>query len=326
MVLDLRLAIEPSVFGDSPIKLSCLNPAHDDPNASMAVYTDHIHCFGCGFHRNDWDEALSLLLGITVVEAGEVAENYDGGNQRTANPRGSQELHPLPVGRADLYHHFMRSRHPNKERWFLNRGLTSDTIRQERLGYDGFRYTIPVYDNAGNLVAIRYRADYTRLPDKLIAGINPEGDVVEKHIPKYCGITGRNGMYLYGAHWLEPDSKYAIICEGELDALLLHQLGHQAFSATNGAGQSRLLPGLAQQQMPSLHTIYIATDQDRGDGRQTRKGEEAAMEVAKAATGLGLSVYRLSWLIGKDVTEHYTRNGNKLDFIKGVWNGTKFTY
>ena len=320
-MLDLRLAIEPAAFGDSPIKIYCLNPAHDDPNASMAVYPDHIHCFGCGFHRNDWDEALSLLLGITVVEAREVAENYEDTRRTITRGRADdKELPPLPFGRAGLYHRYLRERHPDKSQWFYDRGLTDETINSGLLGYDGFRFTIPVFGADGSLRTIRYRADYTRLPDKLMDGLR------EVPVPKYSGIRGRNGLYLYGAHWLKPDRKYVVLCEGELDALLLRQLGLVAVSATNGAGQAHLLPNMVCNLCPSIHTVYIATDQDRGDGSKTRKGEEAAKAVAATCSEMGIRAIRLSWLLGKDVSEHYMLNGRRLDFIKGEWDGERFRF
>lgn len=325
-MLDLRLAVEPTAFGDSPIKIHCLNPAHDDVNASMAVYSEHLHCFGCGFHRNDWDEALALLLGITVVEAREVAGQYEDTRRTVARRTTSSEgLSPLPAGRAELYHRYMLVRHPSKAGWFRSRGLTDDTIREARLGYDGFRYTIPVYGEDRTLRTIRYRADYTRLPERVARGYSDEEGILWKPIPKYCGITGRNGLYLYGAHWIPHDTKYVILCEGELDALLLHQLGYVAISATNGANQARRLPLLVQTLAPSVTTIYIATDTDRGDGEKTQKGEEAAIQVAQNCSELGLRAIRLGWLIGKDVTEMWNRLG-RLDFIKGVWDGKRFIF
>lgn len=320
-MLDLRLAVEPSAFGSSPIKVPCLNPAHHDPNPSMCVYPDHLHCYGCGFHRNDWDESLALLLGVTKAQAREAADRYEDTGRTVARGRtDDKELPPLLLGRAGLYHRFLRERYPNKARWFYDRGLTDETINSGLLGYDGFRFTIPIFGADGSLRTIRYRADYTRLPDKLLDGLR------EVPVPKYSGIRGRNQLYLYGAHWLQSDSKYAIICEGELDALLLHQLGYVAVSATNGAGQAYLLPSLLREACPALRIIYIATDQDRGDGRTTSKGEEAAVKVAHACREASLVACRLSWLIGKDVTEHYTRNGNRLDFMRGEWDGTRFIF
>lgn len=311
-MLDLRLVVDETASGSGPVKVRCVNPSHDDPQASMAVYPDNLHCFGCGFHRNDWDECLSLLLGVTKAEAQDVADRYS--SEHLTSKAQYADPTPLPLARAEMYNRFMREHVTHRMSWYLQRGLTQETINRELLGHDGCRFTIPVYNVRGELVTIRFRRDDMKMPEWW-----DEDDGKRTHNPKYSGLKGRNGLYLYGAHWLsQKDSDFAIVTEGELDALLLRQQGLPGCSATNGARQAGALVHLLSEVRPLLRRVIVATDQDG-------PGQEAAVQVATNASSLGLGVIRWSWLGGKDVTEHIQFRG-KLDVIEGEWNGSRFQF
>jgi hypothetical protein len=282
----------------------------------MAVYADNMHCFGCGFHRNDWDECLSLLLGVTRAEAHAVAPQYSIERLDAYRIKAAQyaNANPLPRARAEMYNRFMRESVTHRMSWYLQRGLTPETINRELLGHDGCRFTIPVYNVRGELVTIRFRRDDNTMPEWW-----DEEDGKRTYNPKYSGLKGRNGLYLYGAHWLsQMDTDYAIVTEGELDALLLRQQGLPACSATNGARQAFAVVSHLHELLPGISRLVVATDQDA-------PGQEAAVQVAKAGTKLGLRVIRWEWLGGKDITEHLMWRG-KLDVIEGEWNGSRFTF
>lgn len=315
-MLDLRLVVDETASGSAPVKVRCVNPNHDDPQASMAVYPDNIHCFGCGFHRNDWDECLSLLLGVSKAEAHAVAGQYSTERIDAYRVKAAQyaNANPLPRARAEMYNRFMRESVTHRMSWYLQRGLTPETINRELLGHDGCRFSIPVYNVRGELVTIRFRRDDMMLPEWW-----EEDDGKRTYNPKYSGLKGRNGLYLYGAHWMsQMDTDFAIVTEGELDALLLRQHGFPAFSATNGARQVGAVVVILCEMLPMVRRLIVATDQDAPGG-------DAAIQVAKVAHGLGLTVVRWAWLEGKDITEHLMRRG-RLDVIEGEWNGSRFTF
>lgn len=302
-MLDLRLAVSETAFGTSPVKIPC--PVHDDPTASMAVYADNVHCFGCGFHLNDWDEALALLLGISKDEARVVAPRYSAECVPQTTKRPSPR-DPINIGHAKLYNRYLREVMPHRLAWFHNRGLTDATIDAEFLGHNGFSFVIPVYDSQRRLLTLRFRRDDAVLHD-------------ETKLAKYSGLKGRNGLYLYGEHWLhEFTQRWVIVTEGELDALRLWQTGLCAISATNGARQAPQIPRLLSELSVRVDRLFIATDQDG-------PGEEAARAIARAADEYGMRSVRLSWCEGKDITEHLQLRG-KLDVMKGVWNGERFVY
>jgi DNA primase len=290
-MIDLRLAVDETAFGDSPIKIRCLNPAHDDPTASLAVYSDHLHCYGCGFHRNNVDEALALLLGITQAEAQEALPRYDSkmldGYRERVTAKARRD--PMPTAYAEMYHRALCS-NPDAVSWLMERGLEWNTIEQALIGHTGTHYTIPVFDKDRRLLTIRFRKDDRVVPDEYELW---NGQV--SRVPKYQGWTGRNGLYLYGEHWLEHADE-VWVAEGELDALRLRQWGVKACSATNGARQSGRVPAMLSDLFPKIATLVIATDVDTS-------GVEAAHAVVAAARRLGMKTYRAYWWQGKDVTE-----------------------
>jgi hypothetical protein len=96
------------------------------------------------------------------------------------------------------------------------RGLTDDTVRERRLGYDSVADAIvlPVY-LATELVNVRKRF------------LSPE-----RGQPKYKGLAGRSGQ-LYPS---PPSGHAVLLCAGEFDALLATQEGIPAVTSTTGVG------------------------------------------------------------------------------------------
>lgn len=292
MGIDLRLAVTDLPVGDLPVKMQCPTAIHKermgklDRQSSLAVYPDHLHCYGCNYHENDWYNALALLLGKTPDEAKDVAYKYtseavDAYRERIEQQSSAEPLHPAF---ADIYHQILMTG-PRKHRrdWLYARGLTDETLMRYQIGHDGQRFVLPVYGENAQLLTFRYRRDDEYLDDKY---------------PKYCGYSGRNGLFVYPFLWDIPYLTALYICEGEFDALILNQHRYPAISATNGAGQTHKLPAIIRERWPSIQHLYIATDQDEA-------GHEAARLTEKAATELGFTSERLTWDAGKDVTDAF---------------------
>lgn len=257
--------------------------------------------FGCGAHFNDWDEALSLLLGVTKAEAHAVAPHYSSESLDAYRERAALEARrdPLPPAYADIYYRNLYKTRRHRLEWLYARGLTDETIALAKLGHSGTHFTIPLFDANGNLLSLRFRKDDEYVPDE---------DEDGKAFPKYSGMKGRNGLYLYG-EWLLSQRPYdfTFVTEGELDALRLWQDGYPAVSATNGARQARNAPILLRRLFPTVRRLLVATD---GDG----PGTEAAAAVSAEGQRLGFGVVRCSWFVGKDITE-YLKAGGKLEWL-----------
>ena len=99
------------------------------------------------------------------------------------------------------------------------RGLVDASISAWRIGYcdDEFNYmggrvTFPIMDFCGNVISIAGR------------GVTP--DIV----PRYWSYSGwPKARYLFGLHLVRP-CPYVVICEGQMDAIMLRQAGYQALA------------------------------------------------------------------------------------------------
>lgn len=285
-MIDVRLAITDSPPpGILPVRIACR--AHGGDNeTSMAVYHDHIHCFSCGYHNAKLDSCIFFLKG-----AGQDIKKYYSVNVLAEQRRVTEaiELDPLPKQFARMYNGFLNTGgRAHRKPWLLDRGLTQEMIDQYLLGHDGTRFTIPIFSKRGELMTFRFRRDdiYGKL------------DYHEQELPKYSGIRGRNGLYLYPANTLYEDTRdYVVVCEGELDALRLRQEGINACSPTGGAGSfkhvARLLQGFRR-----IRKVYLASDMDEA-------GNKACVEFMEAADSRWICEV-LRWDEQyKDITELY---------------------
>lgn len=305
--LDLRAILAPqrSVSGVKPVMLRCF--WHGDHHFSLAVYKDHLHCFGCGVHKGVLDYLAELdHLDIKGDFAGTVrilAEKYGTGFKIPVPvhqaPVQKEQL-PMDAGVAKLYH----DRLGEKRAWFRNRGLTDRIIDAQLLGYDGRAFTIPVWHPSGELLTIRYRRD----------------DMLGDSGPKYWGVQGRNETLLYNEGALAA-ARSVVICEGELDCLRLWQEGIPAVSSTNGVNGMITIWDRVNHLFCSR--IVIAFDQDDA-------GRAGARELQKKING---SSYRsVSWersrilrwnkRLGKDITDLALNKGTDyvIQLIREVVN------
>jgi len=187
------------------------------------------------------------------------------------------------------------------------RGLTDDTIRSRRLGFrlhaewvqglsvPAMCVTIPWYVG-GELWQVKVRQMWRYDDD------TPK----YKELcwpPKWGGPCGQPA--LYGADTLAGHDT-AILCEGELDAAILHQeAGHLAAVCTLGSCAANP-PVRALRYLLPLRRIILACDTD-APGR-------AAAERLKAEYS-GLPFERAEVPAGKDATEFSQRGGNLREWV-----------
>jgi DNA primase len=118
---------------------------------------------------------------------------------------------------AERYHRFL----PEEVRSYLKgRGIPATVIDRQLLGWDGKRITIPVFSRTqGEVLGFRYAN-----PPALFLGA-PEME-----------SDGKLGPELYGWETLARQPHRVVICEGELDRLVLEARGFPAVTSTAGAG------------------------------------------------------------------------------------------
>lgn len=318
--VDLRLVVSDDPIGEYPVKIRCLSPKHDDAIESMAVYPGSLHCFGCGFHIARRMDALAYLLYgkmdqqtvMSLIRNHELVRRYMSDSVDAYRERVAQEARrkPLNPAMATVFEEILWTEREGRLTWLQDRGLSLDTIHFAHIGHNGRRFTIPVYSGKGRLLTIRSRRD-----DEF--GTHEWDETREKwrEIPKYKGMDGRNGNYLY-PEWLlaehltfqvdidffllgkHTDKQSVHVVEGELDALLLWQQGYPALSITNGAGQMVHVPKMLKESYPLITRLIFLGDQDD-------IGYQACVVAMEEALRLGFEVEKRSWPLewGKDVSE-----------------------
>jgi len=206
--LDVRklldhFGIEYEERGDGELRVLCAFHADENPSCQINVEKKAFFCYTC--------EAKGDVI------------NYIAGRMNTTRPTIIKELELEGwVGRfisqkmVEKWHQALLKTQPYLEA-LKKKGISKETIDRYSLGVNRQRITIPIYDDAKNIVNVRQYSP------------NPK-DARHKVI-NYKGFGGRR-LYPYEA--LADQEIW--ITEGELKALLLRERGFNAMCATGGAG------------------------------------------------------------------------------------------
>ena len=307
--IDLRLAIgKPN---EGPLKMTCPPRIHktrigqEDDRGSLAVYSDHLHCFGCGWHTTRRYASLAFLLGVWDGLGSENSLAVKEAVRRikprlpefvTGKPAAVKKYVPPPVSPydAEAFHQYLLYYRKDKLRELQEtRGLSLESIERYKLGYTATHFSIPLFDLYGNIHAIRYRADEAVV------------DTSDRNYRKYEGTWGYNEPFLYSVPALRgvrfvPE---LVIVEGEFDVIAACQAGMLAITITNGAGQIARIPELLP---PGLRVgrWVVAVDQDGA-------GEEAYRKLIHSPVLLDQEVVRARWYPGKDLTDYFVGGGKR---------------
>ena len=259
-------------------KIHC--PLHSDNSPSMHIYEDGgFKCFQCGVHGDlltfvgyfhfgtQYNPAIHFTQVVDLIGGLNIAPlpRLQIANQPTPKPRER-----LSIELSDILQWNEKMPAERREYWH-SRYLTDSTIDRFMLGWDGRRYTIP---HLYRLIpfGVKRRMDPQEFAAKTIArqqaietlkAENPTLDQkeIEKLAPeepiKYIGVKhSRPGIF--NADILASTHE-VVICEGEIDAMLLDQCGYPAVSPT--AGSATWLPEWANL-FSSVRRIWIMYDND----------------------------------------------------------------
>lgn len=175
--------------------------------------------------------------------------------------------------------------------WLLDRGIANHVLRDAKVRWDGTHIVIPILDEAGNELFNKKRRD----PERTIG-------------PKYSYDAGAKTA-LYGVETL-LGSERVIICEGELDALLLRSRGFTAVSSTGGAGtfKEEWAPLFANK------IVYVIYDNDEA-------GATGAHKVCRMIPHANYT--RLPPSVGEhgDVTDYFHAGKTFDDFLRLLASG-----
>ena len=172
------------------------------------------------------------------------------------------------------------------------RGFTVDTVRTYGLGWDGTRYTIPIYDETGALVNIRrYKMDAGAKGDKML------------------NLPGHGAARIYGLDILAANDS-VVLAEGETDMILANQYGIPAITHTAGAATFKPAWG----PLFEGKTIYICYDNDEG-------GKQGALKAARIIGAFTQDVYLVDLPIpvkGADITDYLYKEGKTKDDFEAL--------
>ncbi len=175
-----------------------------------------------------------------------------------------------------------------------NRGIPNDTIQDYQLGWGNFYnkwwITIPIKDKEGSFIFFKLRQD-------------PEVGNDKMTYPK--GIEAQ----IYGWEYLEDNlGGTIVICEDELDRLLLDSKGVPAVTSTHGVGTFK---EEWTQYFLELDKVYVCFDNDKAG----RDGSERAANLLSDAGVKNVYKITLPPEVGEngDITDFFVKLNGNLD-------------
>lgn len=209
---------------------------------------------------------------VTLAEAMKEASDYLGVQEPTFQAhqpktyRKPTVQHRSPVGAVEAY--------------LAERGLTTETLRafRVRASEDGADILLP------------YMRGTELLNAKWLRVERPNGK-------KIMRMEADCAPILFGWQSIPADAREVVLCEGEIDAMSMHQLGRHALSVPNGASGMQWVE-VEYPHLERFDVVYVCFDQDDA-------GKKGAKEVAER---LGRDRCRLVQLPFNDVND-CLRNG-----------------
>ena len=250
------------------------------------------------------------MLRLTEDLSSEEAWFKLGDSLKIQRPDGTRPTRPeIDPGLAQSYHKaLMTLTGPLREVLSVRRGLTNETLQRFKLGWDGDRITIPIYNEYNSIVNFRrYKWNSTDDQWKVL-------NYVDEHENAYGEVR------IFGIEQvLDEEVPYIVWCEGEMDRLCAEQHGFFAACATSGAGTwrpewTRLFRGKKK--------VYLAQDNDEAGCNATLKLCEKLYRV--------VDVYVVQWPENfpdkGDITDFFTKcNQTSEDFKKLLDDAIKYT-
>ena len=317
----------------------CLNPEHDDAKPSMSYdpQRNRVKCFSCdasydifdliqmdfnlspaqafikGFELynvtvDPWRPSVQDMFGKNSSGSNGTAQGATQGNihntQYTTQNTQSQKprkLEALELTSVAEEAHAVLLRTPQALEHFTQRGLTLETIKAHKLGYDPegynsllkaypeqqssgkkavlYNYAFPVFDSSGGCKYI-----HTEISDR---------SQIDNYNGKYRKINGVSAP-LYNEHYLaSPETAILFVCEGIYDALSIEQQGGRAVALV-GVGYNRLVTLCKKRQAKTGFVIALDSDE---------AGKKGAETLEKMLDGLHIPHITRQPVGGKDANE-----------------------
>lgn len=308
--IKMRLSIEELVGSYVQLKkagrnLRGLCPFHSEKTPSFMVSPEKgiAYCFGC-HQGGDIFKFIQLVESVDFPEAIDIlAQKTNVVVPKKAPEIANKRLKGIEINQSTVsFYKDQLERNKKHKEYFLDRGLTQDTISQFQLGYapDSFDqlknhltekgYTVRDLLDAAvtNQRSIADKNTYDRFRNRLIFPIfdhqdNPvafSGRIIGEGEPKYLNSpetpTYNKSFVLYGLNWAKEAIKQedlAIFVEGYMDVIAAHQAGTKNVIATCGTASTPQQLKLIQRYTKN---IAFAFDQDSAGMDATFRAIELA--------------------------------------------------
>lgn len=263
-----------------------LCPFHKDTSPSLSINTDGIGEFWC--HSANCNAHGTSFIGFYV-------RKHDVPYSQALQEIYARYVRPVVPATQVLEWHNQLLEIPAIQQWLLQeRGITFDTIRFYKLGYDGGRLTIPIENQFGMIVNVR-RYDITKKRDAKM-------------------ISYAEG---YGSATLFPvsalDENEVVLVEGELDCLLGRQSGLNCICSTGGAG-------FWTEEFTSMFADKRVTVLYDNDDAGREGASRVVSELSTQARQVRLAAYDID---GADLTDYIVRHGKQIEDITAIVRAAK---
>jgi hypothetical protein len=275
-----------------------------------------LHCWGCHggvneIHAKTDIPKVRLLTWPPPDELGPWTEKRYGRRDDGGPPEELPTQDELRRWRATLW------QLPKAMRYLMDeRGLTIATIREHGLGYGRFHYRpaafmLPIFNGNGELVSLKER--YWPKPwVKRRQSVAPKKEIWKRNL-----LNRPRQLYPIGA--LRKGSGGLIVCEGELDALLLNQALSDIPAVTGTAGTSwnpewdRYIAGKC------VAVVYDAGPVSFNVAK--RRAQEFLAAGAREAWAVDLRLAEMR--DGEDITDWFMRYGRSAEELRAFINASR---
>lgn len=244
---------------------SGLCPFHQEktPSFSVSATKQLYHCFGCGT-GGDSIQFLEAYDNLSFIEAIKKLADWAGMKMPTTPEQLQKQEKTKPIydvlSQADAFYQKQLLAHPARQpviQYLKNRGLTGKNAKHFQIGFapnlwDGLIKAIPnqaLLLQAGLAIQHESGKCYDRFRNRIVFPIRDKigrvvgfgGRVLDDSKPKYLNspetAVFHKQQILYGLYeYLQSKQKAtsAIIVEGYMDVVMLHQHGFYSAMATMG--------------------------------------------------------------------------------------------
>lgn len=274
--------LHPGVQPNGDVQMTC--PLHDDGRRSATVnfrkrvWVCHA---GCGGGR------LTDLIALSDEWLPPVGGGTGGSGSSPQNAR----VRPLPtVERLEGYHERLLSDQSALDYLRDRRGFTIDTINRYGVGWNGNRYIVPIEDEEGTIVNVRYFQ-----PDGKPKWLNHPGHGSPARLHPIDVVSANNDLVWH---------------EGEFDSWLSNQNDLPAFTATGGA---KIVWQDEWDDLLRGKNITLCFDADF-DGRNARNRVMPHLKKVAASIKVATLPFKITKDHGKDISDWWLDGHSKDEF------------